>query len=133
MISDANSLMVGMLLDACERLAIVLIGEEAVGVSVARYDEVPLRSAVKKELRRELWIVVFRDSGEEVFVSSAEASDLDEAVQYKLSSPQEREAVQFAMEVAMGAWPEWCPHLRSEMKARSPIVIPKDANRIPVA
>jgi hypothetical protein len=130
---DVNTLMVGMLLDAREELAVVLMSEDAVGVSVARYDQLPARESLRQELRQKLWIVVFRDAGEEVFVSSADTSGLDDAVQYKLSSPQERESVQFAMEVAMGVWPEWCPHLRDEVKPRSPIVIPKDSTRIPVA
>jgi len=122
-VSDA--LLAGLLLDAREQIVLVLLSEDAVGISVSRYDVVPEKDAFREGLNRKVWIVVFREAGEEVFVSSARACT-EGGDEYPLNSPQERESVQFAMEVAMGAWPEWCPHLRDSVFPRSPIIIHRD-------
>lgn len=124
-----DALLAGLLLDACERLAMVLMSEDSVGVSVSRYDELPAQHLFREEMHQKIWIVVFRDEGEEIFVSS-KASPANDGEVYELKSPQERESVQFAMEVALGAWPEWCPHLRERVSPRSPIVLHKE---VPIA
>jgi hypothetical protein len=117
--SGIGVLMTGLLIDEKERMVLVLLSEKSVGVSVSRYDTLPETGQFQKELSKNRWILVFRSKGEEVFVSQ---SDSAQEI-YVLRTPQERESVQFAVEVAMGAWPEWCPHLRGVVMPRSTIVL----------
>jgi hypothetical protein len=120
-----DTVLAAVLLDARERIALVMMSEDAVGISVSRYDDMPEEETFKRELAQRVWVVVFREAGEEVFISSTDPEAREEDKPFKLNSPQERESVQFAVEVALGAWPEWCPHLRESIRPRSVIVLPR--------
>lgn len=99
----------GMVIDARGQIAVALLSEEAVGVSIARFDHVLEPNDLEKIINQERWVTVYREFGGDVFVVEPEG---DEEEATELRTPQENESGQFAIELALLAWPEWCPHYR---------------------
>lgn len=103
----------GMVIDARGQIAVALLSEEAVGVSIARFDRVLGPSDLEDIINSERWITVYREFGGDLFVVEPEG-DEEEVEAQELRTPQENESGQFAIELALLAWPEWCPHYRKQ-------------------
>ncbi len=114
----------GMVIDARGQIAVALLSEEAVGVSVARYDRVLSPNDLAVIINSERWITVYREFGGGLFVVEPEEEDRDEDEELELNTPQENEAAQFAIELALLAWPEWCPHYREKYTPKQFITFP---------
>jgi hypothetical protein len=114
-----------MLIDARGQIAVALLSEEAVGVSITRFDRLLSAPDIEHIINFERWITVYRHEGGDVFLvipPGAEERESDNAAEF--STPQENEAGQFAIELALLAWPEWCPHYREQYTPRYFIPFP---------
>jgi len=114
----------GMVIDARGQIAVALLSEEAVGVSIARYDHVLSPNDLVAIINSEKWVTVYREFGGGLFIVEREEEDGAEGEELELNTPQENEAAQFAIELALLAWPEWCPYYREKYTPKQFITFP---------
>lgn len=94
----------GLFIDGRDQLALALLSEDAVGVSVSRYDVIPTRPQIQDALHASEWVALYRHSGPRIFLLS-DKSELSPRTNFH--TPQESEAMKFAIELALHAWPNW--------------------------
>ena len=102
----------GMVIDARGQIAIALLSNVAVGVSITRYDHLLSALDLQAVISSERWVTVYRKMGDGLFLIEPTEDDSDD--EFELKTPQENEAAQFAIELALLAWPEWCPDCRKQ-------------------
>jgi hypothetical protein len=114
----------GMVLDARGQIAVAILSEEAVGVSIARYDRFLSPTDLQVAINSDRWVTVYREFGGDLFVvePQSEEGEEDDLI---LVTPQENESGQFAIELALLAWPEWCPEYRDKYKPKLFIPFPQ--------
>jgi hypothetical protein len=104
----------GMLVDAKGQLVLVVCSEDAVGVSINRYDRFLQPEELVVEINSGHWITIERNQTELFLVTHNSEEEEDEHIE--LNTPQEHETAQFAIEIALLAWPEWSPEHRQHYK-----------------
>jgi hypothetical protein len=112
----------GMVLDSRGQIAVALLSEAAVGVSIARFDRFLSPTELQVAINSERWVSVYRKLGGDLFVVEPNCVEGEEI---ELSTPQENESGQFAIELALLAWPEWCPEYRDKYKPKTFIPFPQ--------
>lgn len=104
----------GLIVDAKGNLGIALISDDAIGVSVSRFSTTPDPIQVLREIGQRNWVAVYRKSGNKIFMVSQSPDK-----EVRLATPEENESGQFAIELALKAWPEWGTEFRQKFKERS--------------
>jgi hypothetical protein len=115
-----------MVIDARGQIVVALLSEEAVGVSVARFDRVLSPVDLQVAINSERWVTVYRQFGGDLFVVEPQGEEDEEDDDSQLVTPQENESGQFAIELALLAWPEWCPEYREKYSPKRFIPFPQE-------
>lgn len=113
----------GMIVDARGQLALAILSNDAVGVTVTRFSQMLTAAEFVPLLHSETWITVYRDEGEALFLVGPDLPNEDVG-EVELKTPQENEAAQMAVELAVLVWPEWCPGCRKKYKPETGMFIP---------
>lgn len=112
----------GLLIDARGHLALAVLADTSVGVSVERFDWIPSPAEeMTRQMSNTSWVIVDRDN-ESMYM----ATPSGEYIYPKdLKGAEANEAAQFAIELALALWPDWCPNLRDVYKPRTIIPLPR--------
>lgn len=101
-----------MLIDAKERIALCLVSDLTIGVSVDRYDTIPPRKEIERLAEDGDWIAAYRRRGSDLF--KVKPPDLlGKMSELSGLTSQDHEAGQFVIQLCLAAWPEWAPAYRS--------------------
>lgn len=109
----------GLVLDARERLALVLFSEDAVAVSLGRFEQIPKDEHLQPLIDEVRWIMVKRQSGPRFFLMEAEE---EMAPISDLTTPRARESGQLALALAFKFWPSWVS-TTTECPPKPPVLI----------
>ena len=96
----------GMIVGENGQLLLAMFSDHAVGVSLIRYDRLLSPDEIGAEIKTGAWVAIEREHEELYFVNN-EDDTVPDGTHVHLHSPLERESAQFAIEVALLAWPEW--------------------------
>ena len=112
----------GLLIDARGHIALAVLADTSVGVSVERFDWIPTPAEeMTRQMSNTSWVIVDRDN-ESMYM----ATPSGEYIYPKdLKGAEANEAAQFAIELALSLWPDWCPNLRDVYKPRTIIPLPR--------
>ena len=112
----------GLLIDARGHLALAVLADTSVGVSVERFDWIPSPAEeMTRQMSNTSWVIVDRDN-ESMYM----ATPSGEYIYPKdLKGAEANEAAQFAIELALALWPDWCPNLRDVYSPRTIIPLPR--------
>lgn len=94
----------GLLLDAHERLALVLFSEEAIAVSLGRFEQIPRDEQLQPIIDEVRWILVKRGTGPRFFLMESEQ---EMAPVEELTSARAKESGRMAISLASHMWPDW--------------------------
>jgi len=112
----------GLLIDARGHIALAVLADTSVGVSVERFDWIPSPAEeMTRQMSNTSWVIVDRDN-ESMYM----ATPSGEYIYPKdLKGAEANEAAQFAIELALALWPDWCPNLRDVYSPRTIIPLPR--------
>lgn len=116
---EADYAIPGLLLDAQNDFVLAAFSDDTLGVFVGRLTAIPTKKEVQSLCERGLWVVLKRNKGDDLQIFDPEY----DGGFYEFTTPQERESVVIAKALALHVWPEWCPHLRSEMTPRTDFMV----------
>lgn len=107
----------GMTIDSNGEFCLVVVSEEAVGVSIQRYDRMLQTIELHHALHSQRWMAVYRQHEGEIFVLSNNENEP------RTVTAPEQESGHMAVEIALGVWPGWKPP-PSDIKMRPKTFIP---------
>lgn len=114
----------GLLIDARGHLAFAVLADSSVGVSVERFDWIPHKAEEMTEhMATTTWVIVDRDN--ESMYMATPSGEYVYPQDLGSKGAEANEAAQFAIELALALWPDWCPNLRDVYKPRTIIPLPR--------
>jgi hypothetical protein len=110
----------GLLLDACNHIVFTVVASDCLCVSIGRFDYIPDWEKMADAILEGEWIMLQR-RGAMYQVSNSEKKPVE-----ALTTPQANESAQFAIELALGYWPEWQEEkdLKDAYEPRQAIMLP---------
>lgn len=102
----------GFFLDAQGRFIPAVVSEQEIGITVRRFESVPTMQDVMRSTAHDVWLVFRLHDGHQVYISD-ETMETPE-IEAIIRGPEGQESLHFAIELALQAWPDWCPDLRDD-------------------
>lgn len=115
----------GLLLDSRDNIALAILADDSVGISVRRFDQIPKWEEMSDAIFAEEWVLLYR-GGSAFFLASpsADGNSVESVPVSSFEGAEANESAQFAIEVALAYWPEWGDAaLRKQYKPRRVISV----------
>ena len=128
--TESIRLFPGILLDERDQIVLAVLADDAVGISVRRFECLPSPTELVEVISAEEWITIYReDENHQMYLMSPKITGdmgVDCLPVKRFKGAEANESAQMAIEVALANWPEWGESLRDTYTPRSVIPLPRN-------